>query len=441
MESRVRPGDTLLGKYQVERVLGQGGMGVVVAVRHLGLGELFAMKLLVPGALRVPELVERFLREARSAARLKGEHVTRVHDVGQLEDGSPYMVMEHLEGVDFKGLLKRKGPISPRDAVHYLAQAAEAVAEAHAAGIVHRDLKPANLFLIQRANGTPCVKVLDFGIAKLMHGVGDEAGLTATGVLLGSPLYMAPEQMVRSKKVDGRADIWALGVTLYELLTGVSPFKGKTMPEIVANVLQEDPPAPSTKIPAVPQELDALVARCLRKSASERFQTANELVEALRDMETSLGNPSNPTSLRGIERSSSQSLPFQATVGVAMVPALVLDNESSKSARRGGTLLGFLLGAFVVAVLGVCVVVWKTRGAEGVVEGVVLASSANTNGLVSASASASVQAEQAPVLPPGSQVVMGAKVAPVAASASPKAPLKKAAVQRRVVTDHLDEFR
>jgi serine/threonine-protein kinase len=329
--------------------------------------------------------------------------------------------------------------------VHYLAQAAEAVAEAHAAGIVHRDLKPANLFLIQRANGTPCVKVLDFGIAKLTHGVGDgvgdEAGLTATGVLLGSPLYMAPEQMVRSKNVDARADIWALGVTLYELLTGVSPFKGKTMPEIVANVLQEDPPAPSTNIPAVPLELDALVARCLRKSASERFQTANELVDALRDIEKSLGNPSNPTSLRGIERSSSQSLPFQSTVGVAMVPALVLDNEPSKSARRGGTLLGFLLGVFVVSVLGICLAVWKTRGAESAVEGVGLASSATTNGMVSASASASAQAEQAPVLPTGSQVVMGAKAAPAAGSGSPKAPLKKAAVQRRVVTDHLDEFR
>jgi serine/threonine-protein kinase len=270
----------LLGKYRVERVLGQGGMGVVVAARHVHLGELFAIKFLLPEALASADAMDRFVREARAAARLKGEHVAKVHDVGWLDSGAPYMVMEHLDGCDLKALVQSRGPLPAEQAAALALQVCDAIAEAHAAGIIHRDLKPANLFLVRRPNGTPCVKVLDFGISKQV--TPDGVDLTKSGTILGSPLYMAPEQMVRTKGVDVRCDVWAMGVVLYELLTGKTPFAGETVTEVVARVLQEEPLPPSRLRAEVPLDLDRVVRRCLQKSPAHRFQSVEELAEALR---------------------------------------------------------------------------------------------------------------------------------------------------------------
>jgi serine/threonine-protein kinase len=217
MDARAQIGRVLLGKYRIEHVLGHGGMGMVLGARHLELGELFALKLLLPHALADEDLKHRFAREARAAARLKGEHAARVHDIGRLEDGAPYMVMEYLEGTDLRALLRARGPLPAAEAVDYMLQACHAIREAHALGIVHRDLKPANLFLARRPDGSACMKVLDFGISKELGSVAGD--LTKTGELLGSPLYMSPEQMVRRRDVDGRSDVWALGVVLYELTT------------------------------------------------------------------------------------------------------------------------------------------------------------------------------------------------------------------------------
>ncbi|UQA56114.1 serine/threonine-protein kinase [Polyangium aurulentum] len=281
MDRPVRPGQVLLDKYRVERVLGKGGMGVVVAARHLGLGELFAIKFLLPHALCCEGLVERFLREARAAARLRGDHVARVHDVGHLDTGSPYMVMEHLEGQDLKRLLRaRGGPLPVEEAVMYVLQACEAIAEAHSHGIVHRDIKPANLFLVDRPGSAPSIKVLDFGISKQVA-PRTEPDLTRTGMVMGSPLYMSPEQMTRLKEVDPRSDIWSLGVVLYELVTGRVPFKGEGLPQTVGQVLQEDPLPPSALRPGLSPALDAIVLRCLEKRREKRFQSVGELVDAL----------------------------------------------------------------------------------------------------------------------------------------------------------------
>jgi serine/threonine-protein kinase len=270
----------LLGKYQVERVLGQGGMGVVVAARHLGLGELFALKFLLPEAMSSDSAVERFLREARSAARLKGEHVAKVHDVGRLETGAPYMVMEHLEGQDLRAVLQARGPLSMEEAAALVIQACEAISEAHAVGIIHRDLKPSNLFLTRRPSGAPCVKVLDFGISK--QGAADEVDLTKSGALLGSPLYMSPEQMTHAKNADPRSDVWSMGVVLYELIAGRSPFASGSITGVIASVLQQDPPPPSQVRPELSAGLDAIVARCLEKRPERRFQSIDELAGALR---------------------------------------------------------------------------------------------------------------------------------------------------------------
>ncbi|WP_437738360.1 serine/threonine-protein kinase [Sorangium sp. So ce1335] len=288
LETPVHVGDVLLGKYTVERVLGRGGMGMVVAARHRELGELFAIKLLLPRALADAQATELFLREARAAVQLKGEHIVRVHDVGRLESGAPYMVMEHLVGSDLQQIVLDRGPLPVREAVDYVLQVCDALAEAHAQGLVHRDLKPANLFLTRRPNGAPFVKVLDFGISKRIKP--DATDLTNTLVLLGSPFYMAPEQMRRARHVDTRSDVWSMGVVLHQLVTGMMPFSAETLTEVVALVLQEEPILPSRQRPGLPEELDTVVALCLQKRPEHRFQAVEDLAAALRVL-TSVDGP------------------------------------------------------------------------------------------------------------------------------------------------------
>jgi len=212
--SSVKEGDLLAGKYRVERVLGSGGMGIVVAARHEQLDQRVAIKFVREEALGNEDAVARFLREARAAVKLRSEHAAKVLDVGTLESGAPYMVMEYLEGSDLGAILSEGEPLSVEVAAEYIAQACEAVAEAHAAGIVHRDLKPQNLFLTQTIGGGARVKVLDFGVSKTLESTGG-GGLTQTRSMLGSPLYMSPEQMRSSRDVDARSDVWVFGVVLF----------------------------------------------------------------------------------------------------------------------------------------------------------------------------------------------------------------------------------
>ncbi len=279
-KSSVQIGDVIAGKYRVERILGIGGMGVVAAARHVDLDELRAVKFMRSKAKASATAAERFMREAKAIVRLKSEHVVQLHDVGHLEGGEPYMVMEYLEGEDLKELVDRQGPLAIEDAVHYVMQACAGLAEAHEAGIVHRDLKPSNLFLTTTSDGMPCVKVLDFGISKL---VGPEKAddLTATAAMLGSPYYMSPEQMRSTRNVDARADIWAVGVMLYELLLGVKPFSGDTVTAVAAEVVQEDPVPPCSLRPDVPEGLEKVILRCLEKRSDDRYPTVAALADEL----------------------------------------------------------------------------------------------------------------------------------------------------------------
>jgi serine/threonine-protein kinase len=279
-EVPVRPGDVLDGKYRVERVLGVGGMGVVVAARHIDLNTRFALKFMLPDALRDAEGVARFQREAKAAVQLKSEHTARVTDVGRLPDGAPYMVMEFLVGKDLGTVIAKSGALQPNDAVEYVLQACEAIAEAHALGIVHRDIKPRNLFLTRRVDGRPLVKVLDFGLAKDLEQSGDHA-LTKTTAVMGSPQYMSPEQMRASRDVDGRTDIWSLGVCLYEFLTGTVPFDARTVPELCAMVLKDPVRPPHDRRAGIPLALSVVVMRCLEKDPRERFANVADLAEAL----------------------------------------------------------------------------------------------------------------------------------------------------------------
>lgn len=272
----ISAGTVLLQKYEINRVIGQGGMGMVALARHLQLQQPVAIKLLLPEVLDKDLVVQRFLREAQASVRLRSEHVCRVLDVGQLDNGAPYMVMEYLDGTDLDGLLRQQGPLACGEAVDFVLQACEALAEAHSLGIVHRDLKPANFFLTQRADGSPLVKVLDFGISKTLSPI--EESLTTTQSVLGTPAYMSPEQLRSSKHVDARSDIWSLGVVLYELCTGARPFSASSFSELVLKVAME---APASLPAQVPAELAAVVLRCLCKEPGERFASVAELVCAL----------------------------------------------------------------------------------------------------------------------------------------------------------------
>jgi serine/threonine-protein kinase len=277
----VQAGSILAQRYQVERLVGIGGMGYVVLAKQIFTDQPVAVKLLLPERATDRATVARFLREARAAARLRNEHVCRILDVGILDDGVPYIAMEYLDGQDLGTVVKERGALTVREAVACLLQACAAVAEAHALGIVHRDLKPHNLFLSMRPDGTGSIKVLDFGIAKILDPQSDQLQLTSDGAILGSPAYMAPEQMMSAKSVDTRADIWALGVVLFELLGGRSPFAAPSVNATCARVLTQPAPRLGDLGVEVPASLEAVIARCLEKDRQKRLGTVAELVAAL----------------------------------------------------------------------------------------------------------------------------------------------------------------
>ena len=277
------PGSVLADKYRIERVLGEGGMGVVLLAHHLHLDERVALKLPLPQALGSPEAITRFVREARAAVKIKSEYVARVIDVGLAEPGRPYIAMEFLEGEDLASRLAQYGPLPIEQAIEFLLQMCEALAEAHALGIVHRDLKPANLFCIRRADGLLAIKVLDFGISKVATTITGDAGVTKTAAVMGSPLYMSPEQMESARKVDARGDIWALGVILFELLTGRTPFVADSLLGLALQISQSEPASLRASRPEVPVQLERTVLCCLEKDRERRFGNVAELARALAD--------------------------------------------------------------------------------------------------------------------------------------------------------------
>jgi len=278
-------GAVIANKYRVDSVVGTGGMGVVLSATHLELGQSVAIKVLtIPeDDARRDEARERFLREGRATAALVSDHVVRVHDIGTLDNGAPFIVMELLRGRDLAVLLQQNGALPIEHAADYVRQAAEAIACAHAQGIVHRDLKPSNLFLTQRSDGTPLIKVLDFGISKTTQGALEPvtSNLTAARSVLGTPFYMSPEQIRDAKQVDFRTDIWSLGLILHELLTGSPAFEGATLPGVCAAIAADPPAALRLKRPEVPIDLEAIVLRCLEKDPEKRFQDVRDLAAKL----------------------------------------------------------------------------------------------------------------------------------------------------------------
>jgi serine/threonine-protein kinase len=372
-------GELVADKYEVEHVLGSGGMGVVVAARHVQLGRRVAIKFLRGYAADDPNATERFLREARAAVVLTSQHATKVLDVGTTQAGEPYIVMEYLAGMDLTELLRQRGRLGVEDTVDIVLQACEAIAEAHAHGIVHRDLKPPNLFVTTDSDGRRLIKVLDFGISK---SVGDQANpnLTASGSLVGSPAYMSPEQVRAPKSVDTRTDVWALGVILYELLTGKSPFSADTLGETLARIVTETPLSIRELRADVPEGLDTVVRRCLRREPERRVQSVAELASMLQPFAA----PESEALVRRIQRIGS-SAPYEAApvaeraspaqrtyTSDASAPAALRERTATQwqtsgashepASRRRGRWVAVGAGAFLlVAAVGV----FALRGRRG----------------------------------------------------------------------------
>ena len=419
------PGDVLGGKFRIERVLGQGGMGVVVQAMHLQLDQRVALKFLLPDALVHPETVARFAREARAAAKIRSEHVARVIDVGTLDTGSPYIVMEYLEGEDLSAHLRKRGTLGLAEATGFLLQACEALAEAHAAGIVHRDLKPANLFLARYPDGTPCVKILDFGISKIIGGAeGRELDMTRTTAIMGSPYYMSPEQMRSTRNVDARADIWALGVILYELVAGRVPFEAETMPQLCALVLQDAPPPLGSFAQTGSPSFEAVVLRCLEKDPARRFQSIAELARALApfapfEAQRSLDRVARLSGAPSAPRSGGGSDIASPMVAAASSNELLTQTDFGQTAQRHKSSRGVLLGGVALTLVAGGVAAWLLRPAAPSESAAPATSGA---GSPSVGESASRAAPPSALQPSADPSALPVVSAPTPATASPAAP-------------------
>jgi eukaryotic-like serine/threonine-protein kinase len=280
-------GETLDDRYKLVRVMGEGGMGCVYEATHAGTGRRVAVKVISTGDVgRDEQLVGRFHREAKAAGSIDTQHIAQVLDTGtHAVTGHPFMVMEHLTGEDLQQCLRRVGMVSAELALRIIAQVCIGLQKAHEARVVHRDIKPANLYLARRDAGEVIVKILDFGIAKIKMEVdgAETGGLTRTGSMLGSPLYMSPEQARGSKTIDHRADIWSLGVVLYQALAGRTPYQDiEALGELIIAICSTPPPLVQEFAPWVHPDVASIVHRALHYDREQRFQSAAEMLDAIK---------------------------------------------------------------------------------------------------------------------------------------------------------------
>jgi serine/threonine-protein kinase len=326
-------GDVIADKYRIDGQLGEGGMAVVFAAQHMLLDKPIAVKILSPDLPQTPIIIERFLTEARAAAKVDSPNVARVMDVGTLKSGLPYMVMERLDGCDLEELLRLEHQLAVGDAVDYVLQALAGLAHAHTLGIVHRDLKPANLFLAHQPDGTAIIKILDFGIAKLDHG----NRMTKAGQAVGSPTYMSPEHIRASEHVDHRTDIWAMGVVLFELIAGEPPIEEDGVGETIAAVLNKKAPPLRSKRPDVPEQLDAAIMKCLQHEPNDRWPDVAAFARAIVPFGTgacaALPDAIEQTLRQQLRRYSGQAMVIRPpTPAAATMP--VIQNLSSSTTQE-----------------------------------------------------------------------------------------------------------
>ena len=345
------PGTRIAGRYVVSSLLDSGAMGHVVAARHELLGHQVAIKVIKREVAKRHEMVERFVREARTMASLQHDNVVRALDCGTLPDGTPYVVMELLSGRTLREELRRRGALPIEEAVDFVLQACDGLAAAHAKGIVHRDLKPSNLFL-----SGATVKILDFGISKLPKASEHEPSLTDTSVMLGSPSYMSPEQVRLSKSVDERADIWGLGVVLYTLLTAKLPFVAEGFSAICAAVVADAPAPLRGYRPSVPEGLEAVVLRCLEKSPEWRYPDATELARALAPFASDRGRAIAARLVYRRPRAASLPALAEGQDESTEAASVISSNASTTPRRRRRWLTVAGLGVVAVAVAALALV-------------------------------------------------------------------------------------
>ncbi len=277
----LQAGQIVADKYRIVRMLGQGGMGEVYEGENVRIHRRVAIKTLLSGVSSRGDVVQRFEREAQAAGRIGSEHIVEVLDLGDLPDGSRYMVMEFLEGTTLSDRIVKSGRVAAREAARIVIELCEGLQAAHQAGIVHRDLKPANVFLIASKGGRQdVVKILDFGVSKFSV-LGDEMSMTRTGAVVGTPYYMSPEQAKGAKSIDARSDLYSVGVILYESVTGQIPFNAQTFNELIFKIALESPPPPESFVPDLDPHFASIVRKAMAREPNDRFQTALELRQAL----------------------------------------------------------------------------------------------------------------------------------------------------------------
>jgi hypothetical protein len=347
----IEPGTVLAGKLRVVRVLGAGGMGAVYEVEHQITKHRRALKLMHRGmALLVPDAVARFLREASAAGRIGNPHIVETFDAGELPSGEPYIVMEMLHGHSLAELIAHNGPLDLPTAVDILCQACAGVQAAHEAGIVHRDLKPDNLFVIE--GPSPLVKVLDFGISKFDPERTGDPRMTAEGATMGTPSYMAPEQITGDGTVDARTDVYALGVAFYECLSAQLPYEGNSLPELALRIYEGHYTPLRQLRPNLPAEVDAILARTLVRDKDQRYATARELATALEQ----LVPPRDRSGIRPVispkplAAGRSAQLAAASHAGSALSDASVIGATIAVPGKRAT--LAIVLAALAVLVLG-----------------------------------------------------------------------------------------
>jgi serine/threonine protein kinase len=306
-----------IGNYRILNKIGTGGMGAVYLAEHPLIGKKVALKVIHRELAGNRDVVSRFFQEARAVNQIGNEHIVEIHDFGVTPDGDHFFIMEYLEGRTLSSILSREGKVDVMRSLHIGAQIASALAAAHAAGIIHRDLKPDNIMLMERLGERAFVKVLDFGLAKVFSAADAAAVRTAAGVLLGTPQYMSPEACESKGEIDHRSDIYALGVLLFQMMTGALPFNGASMSEILVKQVAALPPAPRGINPAIPPSVEQILLRCLAKRADARFATMLDLREALLDPEGYLRGSPPIAPARSVARAESQAEP-RATGSIAL---------------------------------------------------------------------------------------------------------------------------
>ncbi len=356
-------GRVIGGNYRIEAMLGKGGMGAVFKARQLSLDRQVAIKVLLAPLAMEGEMIERFQREARSASNIGHPSIVQVIDLGYLEEGPPFIAMELLEGEDLRSKLYREGAIPPSQAIPLILQVCDGLQAAHDKGIVHRDLKPDNLFLDYRQGKVPTVKLLDFGLSKIKSA---DRKLTNTGALLGTPNYMSPEQVKADREVDGRTDVYAIGAILYEMLSGRPAYDGASVQSILVSIMTEDPPAPRSIRPDMPEELEAVILRAMARDPAARHQSMNELGVELARVGARIGVPQSQLTL--FSSSSAPALQsFETPTQLASAPVATppytpppvsVPASSVVEKKKPGGILKFVLGGVLalVAIVAVAVV-------------------------------------------------------------------------------------